>query len=439
MRAASAALHYLQIALDAAATIENYTVPGDLLECVAREYAKAGDHSKAYELALQASQAREKIHTTDAGSRAVAMQITHETEKARAEGEHQRQLAVAHAQRADTLEVANATLEQLGAVGRDITKNLSADSIFAALDTHVHALLDATTFWVYRLQPDSQALTMVFGVEAGQRVSSHSIRLDDAQSNAASCARERQEIIANIAPGLGNNVPGTLDTLSLMYAPLLTGGRLLGVMTIQSCKLHAYAEREVAIFQTLSAYAAIALVNAETQELLLQHNIRLEKLSTSDTLTGLYNRLRLDQVLKDEACVSERTHAPVSVSVILLDVDNFKAVNDGHGHKVGDQVLVAIAKILKEQSREVDVVGRWGGEEFLIVCRNTPLEGACVLAEKLRTAIATFVFPVVDNKTASLGVATMDDTRDIDALIGRADTALYRAKKLGRNRVEVGI
>jgi diguanylate cyclase (GGDEF)-like protein len=428
MSVASAPLHYLSMALDAAATIENYCVPADLLEEVAAEHAKIGDTGQAYALALQANRAREQIQSIEASNRASAMQVNHEAEKARVEAEHHKQLALASAERLQTL-------EQLGVVGREITGNLSSDSIFSALDRHVHALLDAFTFVIYRLSSENEALTMVFGVEAGQPVATHAIRLGDHKSNVAGCARDRTEIIANIPSGRGLVMQGTQETLSQMFAPLLIGDRLLGVMTIQSNQALAYAEREVAIFQTLCAYAAIALANAEAQAQLIEKNQQLETLSISDKLTGLYNRLRLDQVLKEEFARQKRSGA--MLSVILLDVDHFKTVNDVYGHQVGDQVLIAIARILEEGSREVDVVGRWGGEEFMIVCRDTILDGAFVLAEKMRNRMAAHDFPIVGIKTCSFGVATLSHLQSIDALIATADAALYRAKNLGRNTVAI--
>lgn len=177
-----------------------------------------------------------------------------------------------------------------------------------------------------------------------------------------------------------------------------------------------------------------AIVAERTTEL-TEKNKLLETLSISDRLTGLYNRLKLDQVLEEELARNKRGSS--GFSVILLDVDHFKSVNDTFGHQVGDQVLIAIAKILKEGIREVDVVGRWGGEEFLIVCRETDQDGARVLAEKLRAAIAACSFPVVGTKTSSFGVAALRPQETVDALIARADSALYRAKDGGRNCVEV--
>jgi signal transduction histidine kinase/tetratricopeptide (TPR) repeat protein len=266
----NATLHYLLRALELASTIEKFTVPGDLLEEVARAYAKIGRMDCAYEKATQASEAREKTHSAQAISRANAMQVTHETERVRAEAEHHRQLAAVHAERADTLMQAKSTLEQLGEIGREITGNLNTDAIFSTLHRHVHDLLDVTTFAIDRLEPDGQTLHTVFGVEDGHALPPYHYRIDEEGSNDARCARERVEIVVNSTPDHNLVVPGTLITLSSMFAPLQVGDRLLGVMTVQSVRANAYTEREVAIFRTLCAYGAIALANSEAQARLLQ-------------------------------------------------------------------------------------------------------------------------------------------------------------------------
>jgi signal transduction histidine kinase/tetratricopeptide (TPR) repeat protein len=271
MSAASAPLHYLQQAHDLANAITSFTIPGDLLEALAEQHAKTGDFAKAWQLAKQAIAAHAKIHSIEAANRASALQVSHQTQRAWAEGEHHRKLAAAHAARADALEQANSTLEELGAVGRDITANLETHAIFTALDTHVHALLDTSCFLIYRLETDGQTLRMVYGVEAGQSCPSHALRLDNQESHAARCARQRTTLVVDVAPDSGGLLPGTLDTLSLMYAPLVVGERLLGVMTIQTVHPRAYHARETAIFSTLCAWAAIALANTESQAQMVQH------------------------------------------------------------------------------------------------------------------------------------------------------------------------
>lgn len=429
LRAPSVPLHYLLQALELALTIDGYTIPGELYESLAREYARLGNLGKAYELALQAMESKDKIRSAEASNRAVALQVSHETERACAEAEHARQLALVNAERASAMEQANRTLERLGDIGREITANLDADTIFAALDRHLHELLDAFSFVIYRLEPCSTCLTMMYGIEAGWPLPPHRVRLDDSASLVARCVRQ-QGAIASRQPDESASAPEA----SLMVAPLVAEGRTLGAMAVRSTRLNAYTERELSIFRALSAYAAISLVNAEVKFRLVVANAELESLSNHDRLTGLSNRQHLDHALQEEFQRSRRTGA--QLSVIILDIDHFKAVNDTHGHQVGDQVLVALARLLLEESRATDLVGRWGGEEFMLVCRGTDLAGAAVLAEKLRARIAAETLAVVGAKTCSLGVACLSPEDGIEELVGRADAALYRAKNAGRNRVE---
>ena len=162
---------------------------------------------------------------------------------------------------------------------------------------------------------------------------------------------------------------------------------------------------------------------------------KLKYYSVTDALTQISNRHRLDQVLTDETNCSNRY--PHKFSVILIDLDYFKSINDSWGHQAGDDTLVAVAKVLKETVRKVDIVGRWGGEEFLVICPNTELLGASSLAEKLRIAIEILDLSDQYSVTASMGVAMSRNDESRNQLLLRADTALYTAKSEGRNRVVV--
>ena len=180
--------------------------------------------------------------------------------------------------------------------------------------------------------------------------------------------------------------------------------------------------------------ASLESLVAERTAELVEKNNQLKALSISDRLTGLFNRLHLEQVLDDELNRHKRYKNPLSV--ILLDIDHFKSVNDGHGHQIGDQILIDVANLLRTGTRQVDVVGRWGGEEFIIVCPDTPISGAMAGAEKLRQLFAQHTFPVIGSKTCSFGVASLRSDETVFGLIARADAALYRAKNSGRNKVE---
>lgn len=164
---------------------------------------------------------------------------------------------------------------------------------------------------------------------------------------------------------------------------------------------------------------------------------RIEELSIRDPLTGLYNRLKLDELFAMHLSLAARHKN--SFSIIMLDIDKFKLVNDTYGHQVGDSLLKEIAMLLRENVRFEDALGRWGGEEFLILLPYTTLDAALRLAELLRERTQKFLFSVVGTKTISLGVATFNKNDDEKSMISRADEALYRAKENGRNRVEVEI
>jgi diguanylate cyclase (GGDEF)-like protein/PAS domain S-box-containing protein len=162
---------------------------------------------------------------------------------------------------------------------------------------------------------------------------------------------------------------------------------------------------------------------------------RIEMLSVTDALTGLYNRGRLDEALSVEA--NRASRYGTSLSVVLFDIDYFKKINDTFGHHAGDMTLIAVGEIITTRTREVDIPGRWGGEEFMVICPQTGIKGAQELAEELRVAVATHEFGEVEEVTCSFGVAEYSRNEAIEDMLLRVDTALYQSKKEGRNRVSV--
>jgi diguanylate cyclase (GGDEF)-like protein len=167
----------------------------------------------------------------------------------------------------------------------------------------------------------------------------------------------------------------------------------------------------------------------------LLHEV-VEQRAISDGLTGLSNRRHCEERLADEIARSQRYGAPLAL--IICDIDEFKAANDTHGHAFGDLVLREFAGILGETLRDVDVSGRWGGEEFLIVLPGTSLDGAVEAAERIRSGFAALELsgetgPV--RMTASFGVASFVPGTEPDQLVRSADEALYEAKRRGKDRV----
>lgn len=167
-------------------------------------------------------------------------------------------------------------------------------------------------------------------------------------------------------------------------------------------------------------------------------NQRLLRISQTDALTEIPNRRSLEEKLGEMWAHSQRLHEPLSV--VMCDVDKFKSVNDTYGHQVGDIVLKDFAKLLKESAREIDRVGRFGGEEFLLLLPGTPLESAVSFADRLRELTKAHTFSFEGGtllRTVSCGVAAWPhpDIRDEDSLLKAADDALYVAKESGRNKV----
>jgi len=168
-----------------------------------------------------------------------------------------------------------------------------------------------------------------------------------------------------------------------------------------------------------------------------RYEARLLELAERDPLTGLYNRRALEDRARREVLLAGRTGRPLSL--LLFDVDDFKAINDTHGHKAGDQVLESLARVVGQEVRGHDIVARYGGEEFLVLLPDTSGERAAELAERLRQALAGLPWPGGDQAgpvTASFGVATLGQpAQDWDTLVVAADRAMYAAKQAGKDRV----
>jgi diguanylate cyclase (GGDEF)-like protein len=225
----------------------------------------------------------------------------------------------------------------------------------------------------------------------------------------------------------------TLDDAHIASVPLgqvSADGRVLGVLTVGR-RGRSFTEDDKELLRSLAGQATLAIENIE-----LHHEVQLQ--AVTDELTGLANHGRFQELLGSEMDQVRRYHYPVGL--IMLDLDNFKRVNDTYGHPQGDRVLKQVAHVLQETSREADHAARYGGEELALVLPHTDLEGSYAIAERIRVAIEGLRVPMVDGSgflqvTASLGVGVTADG-DKDQLIGETDAALYRAKHGGKNRTE---
>lgn len=191
------------------------------------------------------------------------------------------------------------------------------------------------------------------------------------------------------------------------------------------------------VWQAVGAGLLVVLVVLYWNRKLRRLNSELKRLSVTDRLTGLFNRVKLDEEFEAELEQARQFGRPFSI--ILADIDHFKEVNDTHGHQIGDQVLIEFSTLLTTYTRKTDITGRWGGEEFMVICPQTDALGVHALAQDLRESIASYRFSVVGHKTASFGVTTYRAGDHVKDMVARADKALYAAKNRGRNCVEVAV
>ena len=225
-----------------------------------------------------------------------------------------------------------------------------------------------------------------------------------------------------------------LDAGSLGAEPLTLRSRgsheldlLARAFNAMTAKLRGAFDANAALMRDLQD------ANATLQARVDERTRDLARLARTDQLTGLGNRRDLDEALDREAA---RAGEGRPLSVILGDIDHFKSINDRHGHAVGDAVLVAFADALRRSLREGDGLGRWGGEEFMVLCPNTGVAAARGVAEALRQRMEELDLPAVGTRTCSFGVAELDPGESVDRMLVRADAALYASKRNGRNRVE---
>ena len=186
---------------------------------------------------------------------------------------------------------------------------------------------------------------------------------------------------------------------------------------------------------SLDASAGRQVFSFTDLELIQKQIVDLQKRAYFDPLTGAVNRARLYEKFHEEMSRSNRYNVPLSL--LLIDVDHFKKVNDTYGHNAGDVVLVEVVRRVKGKIRLTDMCGRWGGEEFMVIIPDTILGAALEVAEQLRKIIALESYPNIGNITCSIGVAQLLRDESMHNCLERVDAALYRAKNNGRNRVEM--
>lgn len=234
------------------------------------------------------------------------------------------------------------------------------------------------------------------------------------------------ESAALAGDGVAQVTGGDVSVATAAMGPIAPGGPTHGLITV--CREQSFSDEDRELLRSLAAQATLAMAN-------VQLHYDIQRQAVTDDLTGLATHGRFQELLTAEMDEVRRYEYPVAL--IMLDIDDFKAVNDVHGHQQGDLVLRRVGEVLRQLSRDVDVVARYGGEEMAVILAHTTADGAFDTAERLRLAIADLRIPLNGGGTlritASAGVAaTVDGNKD--ELIAAADGALYVAKRDGKNR-----
>ena len=228
--------------------------------------------------------------------------------------------------------------------------------------------------------------------------------------------------------GLGESSTDSAWALSARMRPLKAEGRTHGLITVVS-RGRQFTEADREVLRSLAAEATLALENVDL-------HVQVSRQAVTDELTGLSNHGRFQELIGTEIEQVRRYRHPLGL--IMLDIDDFKAINDTHGHQQGDVVLKRVARVLADTSREADFPARYGGEEMALILPHTDLEGAYAIAERIRTRVEALRIPRNDGEaplrvTISVGVAASIEAQK-DELIADADGALYEAKRAGKNR-----
>ncbi len=322
-------------------------------------------------------------------------------------------------------------------IGQLVTSGIDLEQVLRTLSEQCLLVLPMDAFYV-----------AVYDQESG--LLHHPLIYDQGQYSFIHNSRDSQNI-----PGLGGEVlklrktlyvPDLLNpqitkarqvtrplgrpTRSYVGVPLIVDDRLVGVLSMQSYQPEAYTPEQIRLLETIATQAAIAVEKARLFE-------QMRQLAITDSLTGLHTRRHFFSLANKEIERTSRFKRPLTA--IMLDIDFFKQINDTYGHSAGDQVLQSLARQCLQSVRSIDIVGRYGGEEFVIILPETDLEAGRVVAERLREAVEALEILTPRGSirlTISLGVAIMQANQtSLEELLDNADQALLHAKRSGRNRV----
>ncbi|MEX2443875.1 MAG: diguanylate cyclase [Alkalispirochaeta sp.] len=349
-------------------------------------------------------------------------------------------------------------LRAVSEIAQEITSSLDLEEILDQIYAHVNRVLDAQVFSIGVYDEEEHSLESRLVIENGRRLEPYQVSLEEGKTFSGWVVRHRKPIMIedlNVQyRDYLNAYPEHADAdgnYSALYLPLLVKDRLVGVLSIQTHRAHAYSELDIRIVRTLAAFLAIAIDNAliidrvtvlnrlvvqEKDELRHAYD-HISELANRDHLTGVSNRRMFHQFVA--ACLDRRRENPEPLGIVFIDLDHFKPINDTYGHQAGDTVLQEVANRLQSATRSDDLVARVGGDEFVVVLTVGPSAAAVeAIAAKLKQAVSAPIDITSDAGTstssvtvsASTGYALFPDHgATYDELVRHADSQMYGAKR----------
>ncbi len=348
-------------------------------------------------------------------------------------------------QKSDELEESNRNIQFISDIGRKITSSLDIEKVLFTIQDSIVKLMNVNVFAIGLYDDAGETVTFRMVVENSVRLSGFQKSVLEGDGYLHKCIRNRSEIVVDDLLALESEAASADQIVtngetprSFIFSPLIYAGAVVGVITVQSYQPNAYTRTNVETIRALGSYIAVALNNSRQSEELHKKAKELEVLSRTDPLTGLYNRRFIIEKMEEERTRFRRYGKPFSL--VIVDIDFFKRVNDAWGHDCGDFVLVEAARHIKRMLREQDCLARWGGEEFLLLLPETDSAGAEMLADRLRASMEERVFEYRKKQisiTLTMGISEYGECLTVDDAIMKADNALYEGKNRGRNCVVV--
>jgi diguanylate cyclase (GGDEF)-like protein len=328
------------------------------------------------------------------------------------------------------------TLQAMSELGKALTSTVDTKTLIRMILKHTSDILQPDAWYLLLKEAGQETYTYQIVINDPSIDRSNPVALGDGLAGWVAQVQTSVFAQAGQTPTCDETVPKFVQELigqdSVMATPLISRDEVLGVIVLRRHKPETFQAEDLEVLKTISDFAAISIQNGQNFE-------RISELTIRDDLTTLYNARYMHELLDQEVRRAKRYHK--EFSMVFIDLDRFKEVNDTHGHVHGSALLKETSEVILKAARETDHCARYGGDEFVIVLPETNKKDAVDMAERLRQAIQDHVFLAHEGLsirfTASFGVANFpDDAQSKQDLIKMADEAMYEVKRSSRNRVQ---